>query len=365
MAFERTIWRVDLQRLRDNFRLLQAKVAPAQTIAVVKADAYGVGLLPVARTLAPVADAFAVAELGEALTIRELGRPILIFGSLLPDEIAEAVANGIWLPVGDLARAQLISQAAQSQNRVAEVIAAVDSGMGRVGFSLAEAPEALRQLAALPGIRLRGMYSHFATAAQPEDPHALRQLANIRQLIAEAPEMSDYHLGASDAIANYPGSYRSPFNWIRVGLVMYGMDPDFMPELGLQPVLSLHSHLLAVRDLPAGASLGYCRTRILTRATRVGTVASGYASGLPLALSNAGRVLVNGVSAPVLGRVSMDYTTVDLAAAPEAKVGDEVVLLGAQGGEFIYPKEWAELKHTHDHDVLCSISGRVKREYHE
>ena len=365
MAFERTIWHVDLKRLKENFCRLKSRVAPARSIAVVKADAYGVGLAPVARTLAPNADAFAVAELGEALTIADLGRPVLIFGSLFGDEIPESIAHNFWLPVGDLARAKLISQVAQKLNRVATVVAAVDSGMGRVGFSLAEAPDALAQLAALPGIKLQGLYSHFATAANPDDPHALRQLAQVTELIRRIAPISDCHIGASDAIANYSGACQPPFNWIRIGLAMYGMNPDFLPELGLEPVLSLHSRLLAVRELPAGASLGYSRTRILTSPTRVGTVSGGYAAGFPLALSNAGRVLVNGVSAPVLGRVSMDYTTVDLSAAPEAKVGDQVVLIGGQGKEFIYPREWAELKHTHDHDILCSISNRVKREYHE
>ena len=172
------------------------------------------------------------------------------------------------------------------------------------------------------------------------------------------------HIAASDALNNFPESTRPPFTLCRCGINMYGYcDPEVRPSMHLVPVVELKTRLAAVRILPAGASIGYGRMHRLRQDTRVGTIAAGYADGLPLALSNRGYVLVNGRLCPVLGRISMDYTTISLENVPEAQPGDEVVCVGTQGDQTITLEEWAQLKGTHAYELLCSIGSRVGRSY--
>ena len=172
------------------------------------------------------------------------------------------------------------------------------------------------------------------------------------------------HMAASDAINNFPASTLAPFNMVRTGINLYGYcDNEVAHTMDLQGVVELKTRLAAVRKLPAEATIGYGRTYKLRKNTIVGTIAAGYADGLPLALSNRGYVLINGKFCPILGRLSMDYTTVLLDEVPEAKCGDEVVCIGTQGENSILLEEWAQLKGTHAYELLCSFGSRVKRIY--
>lgn len=367
MAFERAVWQVDLGILRSNFAAISSAVAPCRKIAVVKADAYGFGLMPVACAIADMTDIFAVAELGEAIEVAKLGKPVLIFGALFGDEISEAVHHNIIVPTGTIQEALAVNTEAARQGVKAKVLIPVDTGMGRIGICGDDKLDEIMRIAALENLELSGIYTHCPTASIEKDAPTVMQLEKFRFLVSALAERGvvfpAVHIAASDAICNYPDACRKPFTHARVGVIMYGADPKFMPQAGLRSVGKFFSRLLEVRELPAGTSIGYGRTAVLKKTTLVGTVGCGYASGLPLAFSNRGRFLVRGLSCPVLGRVSMDYTTISLENLPEAQVGDEAVALGSQGSQFISAAEWAELKNTHVHEVLCSISGRVQRRY--
>lgn len=360
---------IDRTRLKENFREIRRRVAPCRAMAVLKANAYGLGALPLARELCEAGvDRFGVAELNEALQLLPLGLPVQILGSLLPQEISAAVGAGIQCPASSLENARAISSEAVRQGRTVDVQIKVDSGMGRLGIPSSGAAGVIREIARLPKLHLRGLYSHFSMAFARHDDYTLRQLASVRALLAELAAsgiaFEDVHIAASDALNNFPETMQPPFNLVRVGINLYGhYDNDVHQSMRLMPVTSLKTQLVANRLLPAGTSLGYGRMHRLRREARVGTIAAGYADGLPLALSNRGYVLVRGVLCPVLGRVSMDYTTVLLDEAPEAQPGDEVVCFGSQGEREIPLEDWAQLKGTHAYEILCSIGGRVERVY--
>ena len=360
---------VDLRKLSENFHEIRRRVAPAHLMAVLKANAYGLGVQPVAAAVkAAGAAAFGVAEINEALELTALGVPVQILGNLLPDEIAPAIENGVICPVNDLGMAKKISAEAVRQGRTVHCAVTVDSGMGRLGMVAAAAAPEILAMRELPNLRLSGIYSHFSTAFQRNDDYALGQLATFKALLGELAaagmHFEEIHMAASDALNNYPDSTRPPFNFSRCGINMYGYyDNEVHQSMRLQPVVELKTRLAAVRTLPGGSSIGYGRMHKLARPTRVGTIAAGYADGLPLALSNRGYVLVNGALCPVLGRISMDYTTISLENAPDAVPGDEVVCIGAQGDQFISVEDWAQLKGTHVYDILCSFGTRVKRCY--
>ena len=370
MALENRVkLEVDLAKLSSNFREIRRRVAPARLMAVLKANAYGLGVQPVAAAVkAAGAAAFGVAEINEALELTGFGLPVQILGNLLPDEIGPAVEHGIVCPVNDLGMARKISAEAVRQKKTVRCALTVDSGMGRLGMVAHRAAAEILAMRGLPNLRFSGIYSHFSTAFLRYDDYALGQLAAFKALLAELAAagmaFEDVHMAASDALNNFPDSTRPPFNLSRCGINMYGYyDNEVHQSMRLAPVVELKTRLAAVRVLPAGSSIGYGRMHKLARDTRVGTIAAGYADGLPLALSNRGYVLVNGTLCPVLGRISMDYTTVSLENAPAAVPGDEVVCIGTQGDQTIPLEEWAQLKGTHAYDILCSIGTRVKRCY--
>ncbi len=360
---------VDLGKLSENFLEIRRRVAPARVAAVLKANAYGLGVLPVAETVrAAGAAMFGVAEINEAIELVPLGLPVQILGNLLPDEIAPAVEYGLICPLNDLEMARRISAEAVRQNRVVRGAVTVDSGMGRLGLQVAEAAPEILAMRGLPNLELHAIYSHFSTAYLRYDDYSLQQLTRFKTLLAELAgaglTFPEVHMAASDALNNFPESTRPPFTLARCGINMYGYyDNSVQQSMQLAPVVELKTRLAAVRTLRAGASIGYGRMHRLLRDTRVGTIAAGYADGLPLALSNRGYVLVRGRLCPVLGRISMDYTTISLDDVPEAVPGDEVVCFGRQGDRFLPLEEWAQLKGTHAYELLCSIGTRVRRVY--
>ena len=360
---------VDLKKLSGNFTEVRRRVAPAGVMAVLKANAYGLGVLPVAEVVkAAGAACFGVAEINEAIELVPLGLPVQVLGNLLPDEVEPAVEYGIVCPVSDLDMAKKISAEAVRQGKHVKCAVAVDSGMGRLGVQVAAAGREIPAMRGLPNLELVGIYSHFSNAYQRHDDYTLRQMALFKALLTElAAEGMNFplvHIAASDALNNFPESTRAPFTLCRCGINMYGYcDPEVRPAMNLTPVVELKTRLAAVRVLPEGASIGYGRTHRLLKDTRVGTIAAGYADGLPLALSNRGYVLVNGRLCPVLGRISMDYTTISLEDAPDARPGDEVVCFGRQGDRAITLEDWAQLKGTHAYELLCAIGTRVERSY--
>lgn len=360
---------IDLKKLAGNFNEIRRRVFPCRVMAILKANAYGLGVQPIAKVLKHAgAAAFGVAEINEALELTSLGLPVQILGNLLPNEIAAAVEYGIVCPLNNLEMAQKISAEAVKQHKIVTCAVTIDSGMGRLGMPAAEAASSILAMRELPNLKLSGIYSHFSCAFMRYDDYSLNQLASFKALLNELSlnglVFEDIHMAASDALNNFPDSTRAPFNLARCGINMYGFyDNDVQQSMRLNPVVELKTRLAAVRKLKAGSYIGYGRMHRLLKDTLVGTIAAGYADGLPLALSNRGYVLVNGEFCPVLGRVSMDYTTISLENAPGAQMGDEVICIGGQNGRAITLEEWAQLKSTHVYELLCSFGTRVRRVY--
>jgi len=368
---KRRVWvEVDLKQLRNNYRAIAAAVKPARVLCVMKANAYGLGVEPYARALAETdAAGFGVAEPFEALQLAgRFGKPVQILSSILPDEIVPMVEAGVTLPVIDLATARLIDSAARKLGKKATVHFKIDTGMGRLGIRAEEAPRVIRAVKRMKNIDCAGIFTHFPMAYDPASPFTEEQIALFEAILKDVARdgirFRDVHCAASDAINNFPAARKAPFTLVRAGLNLHGcFDAEGNRVLKLKPVLSLKTRVAQVRDLPAGATLGYGRTWCLSRKTRIATVSAGYADGLPLALTNRGHVLIKGEPCPVVGRISMDYTTVDVSRVPDVMPGDEVVCLGSSGRRSVTPDDWGALKGTHAYDIICSFGNRVARTY--
>ena len=364
---------IDLGALVRNYRRIQAHVKPMRVLCVLKANAYGLGVGPYAEALAKagcrdfgVAEPFEALELLSVLRRGRCAADVQILSSILPDEIAPMVKAGVILPVTDLATAKLISAAARRARTTARVHFKLDTGMGRLGILAKDALGTIRAVRALPALDCEGIFSHCPMAYDPKDPFTKRQVALFRSIVAacakEGIAFRKVHMAASDAINNFPETARSPFTMVRTGINLHGsFDPNGRKALKVEPVLSLKTRVAQVRELPAGTTLGYGRTWCLAAPTKVATISAGYADGLPLALTNRGFVFIGGRRCKIIGRISMDYTTVDVSDVPDVKPGDEVVCFGACGRDSITPDDWAELKGTHAYDVICSLGSRVQR----
>jgi len=378
MNLKRRVWvEIDLGKLKANYRKIATAVRPAGVLCVMKANAYGLGVKPYAAALSGTDCAgFGVAEPFEALELADLSaslplekrKPVQILSSILPDEIDTMVAAGITLPVIDLATARLINAAARRQHVRAKIHFKLDTGMGRLGILVQDAPRVIRAVKHLSHLDCEGIFSHCPMAYDPASPFTLEQIDIFEALLADLARdnitFRRIHIAASDAINNFPRAARPPFNLVRTGINLHGsFDPNGKRALKVEPVLTLKTRIAQIRTLPAGTTLGYGRTWCLNRPTRVATISAGYADGLPLALTNRGHVIIQGHACPVIGRISMDYTTVDLSQVPDAHPGDEVICLGGKGPLQVTPDDWGALKGTHAYEIICSLGNRVERVY--
>ena len=377
----RVIVEIDLKALVRNYRKIAAHCRPAKVLCVLKANAYGLGVGAYAQALAKagctmfgVAEPFEALELKKALASkfagsrgrRRLAPEIQILSSVLPDEIPEMVKAGVTLPVIDVPTAKLISAAAVKAKTVAKVHFKLDTGMGRLGILAKDAIAVMCEVRKLPNLDCEGAFSHFPMAYDPKDPFTKRQIKLFKGIVAAAEKegfkFKKIHISASDGINNFPETAKKPFTVVRTGINLHGsFDPYGRKALKVEPVLSLKTRVAQVRELPAGTTLGYGRTWCLNAPTKVATISAGYADGLPLALTNRGFVFIGGKRCKIIGRISMDYTTVDVSDVPRVKPGDEVICFGKCGKDSITPDDWAALKGTHAYDIICSLGNRVQR----
>ena len=362
---------VDLDRFAANLNAVKSLVGErCEILLVVKADAYGHGAVEMAQA----AEGHGVSHLGvatlhEGIQLRRAGcaLPIVALSPLLPSEIGEAVAHGLDPTVCDLDFAQALSVASASAGRPLRFHVEIDTGMGRIGVREAEAEEFITRLVALPGLRLASLYTHFPDADAEDLGFAEDQLRRFAALLAR---LADRGIRPPRVhAANSAGTLHLPagrYDWVRVGLIAYGHLPErARVALEVAPVMSFKSRLVQVRDLPAGSPISYGRTYVTPGPSRIGVVPVGYGHGYSWLLSNRGHMLVGGRRVPIVGRVTMDLTMVDLAAAPEARVGDEVVLFGEQGGDRLDLAEVARGSETLPYEIMCTIGKRVARIYVE
>lgn len=356
---------IDLKALKRNYGKIAAKVKPCEVLCVLKANAYGLGVKEYAKALGRN---FGVAEPFEALELKAAvpGARVQILSSILPDEIEDMTAAEVVLPVIDLKTAELIDAAARKLGKKAKVQFKLDTGMGRLGIQAKDALETMRAVRKLEHLEIEGIFSHCPMAYDREDPFTGEQIRRFKAIVEKAQAegfcFRYVHIAASDAINNFPEACRAPFNLVRTGINLHGsFDPNGRKSLKVEPVLTLKTRVAQVRELEPGTTLGYGRTWCLNRKTKVATISAGYADGLPLALTNRGHVLIKGKVCPVIGRISMDYTTVDASGVKDLKPGDEVICLGRSGRHSVTPDDWAALKGTHAYDIICSLGSRVER----
>ena len=363
------VWaEIRLDLLGRNLETVSAALPRGTRIlAVLKADAYGHGAVPVARYLVKRRVPFlGVGNSSEALALRKAGLtvPILILGAIIGEEMEKVVRYDITPTIHSTERMELLEQACRRAGKRLKVHLKVDTGMGRLGVMPEKALELARRLLASPVLELEGISSHLATSHTDDSSYVGRQLSAFRSLLdrlaQEGIRPPLVHLANSAAVFHYP---EACFNLVRCGASLYGIDPGNLHRQPLSPILTLKSQVIFIKDLPPGSAVGYGGTYLTSRPTRTAILPVGYNDGLPLLLSNRGRVLVRGKSAPIVGRISMDYTTVDISHLPGVHVGDEVVLLGTQWENTITLTEVATLAQTIPYQLTCALGKRVLRRY--
>jgi alanine racemase len=361
--------RVHLGNIRDNLRAIRAAVGPARKVLVaVKANGYGHGAVEVSRMAEATGTAewLGVATVPEGLELRAagVGLPILKFGPTFPWEMRSAIEAGITLAVCSTGEAVAIVDAAREAGRPASVHLKVDTGMGRVGVAPAEAPALALLLAALPGVELGGVFTHLPVSDAADPTWTREQIAWFRGVAEGVQEAAGrrllVHCANSGAVLGHEAGW---LDLVRPGIMVYGFrpDPETPATIPLKPGMSLLSRVSFVKKVAEGTSIGYGRTWVARRETFVATIPAGYADGFNRLFSNRGRVLVGGRSYPVVGRVCMDQSMVDLGPETDVKVGDEVVLMGRSGDQEISCEEWAGKLGTITYEVTCQVSPRVAR----
>jgi alanine racemase len=363
---------IDLAALERNLKLIRASLPPAiKYVAVVKADAYGHGLHHVAaRLMHAGADLFAVANIAEALSLRELSGdwPILLLSPVLPEEdryLAEHDLAATVSSAGEVARFDAIGRAT---GQPVAVHLKIDTGMGRLGVWHEQAHAVYEQIRAAPGVRLAGVFTHFSSA--DEDPAFTEEqrhlfLATLLRLPGFDPAGLFIHADNSAGLESTPG--QSMFNAVRVGLLQFGILPhphSLLARVRTEPVFSFHTRVGLVKQLPAGTGISYGRTFTLKRPTTVAILTAGYGDGIARASSNRAEVLIHGRRCPVLGRVTMDQTIVDITdLATPVRAGDAVVLVGQQDDDEISLTEFSAWADSIPWETLCSVTKRVPRLY--
>jgi alanine racemase len=357
---------VNLNNLAFNFRQIRKTVPRATKVMVcVKADAYGHGLVPVSRTLVDCGvDYLGVASIDEAIRLRDAGIrvPILVLGVVLKEDIAPLFAYDITPTVCSLDIARALNRRALRTKSAISVHIKVDTGMGRVGVLGEQAPDFIHAVSRLRGIRIEGLFTHLA-CTDTDKKFTGRQIAIFNglqaRLAASGVRIPLIHAANSLGTINYPESH---FTMVRPGLAVYGLYPQYPLAVSLKPVLSLKTRVVYCKDVPKGFSVSYGRTYVTKRRTTIVTLPIGYGDGYPRNLSNKAPVVINGSRFSIAGRVCMDQIMVDVGDY-NVRVGDQAVLIGAQGKKVITTEELAALSDTISYEIVCGLGSRVPRIY--
>jgi alanine racemase len=361
---------IDLDCLKENISLLKGMIGPRTKIClVVKADAYGHGSVEVSRAaLEAGVDMLGVATLHEAIELRraKVSTPTLVLSPSLPSEIEEIITYGLRPSVSSLNFARRLSQVSQKRSKMTPFHVEIDTGMGRTGLDYDSAYATLKELASLPSVVMEGIYTHFPDAENEDVGFAKGQLEKFGSLLSRLKDdgiaFELVHAANSAGILNIPQSF---FNMVRPGLMIYGLRPagERASACKVMPVMSFKSCIVQLRRVSSGSFISYGRTYRVSRDSLIGVVPVGYGHGYSWSLSNAGQMLVSGKRVPVVGRVTMDLTMLDVSDVPGVKEGDEVVLFGRQGAEEITADEVARNAGTVSYEILCSIGKRVVRTF--
>ncbi len=362
---------IDLAALERNLGLIRAALPEGiRYVSVVKADAYGHGILPTAtRLMQSGVDLFAVANVREAVEIREMGSgwPILVIGPLLPEEDQALATHDLIATVSSPEELDRFAAIADESGKTLPVQVKIDTGMGRLGIWWEGAVALLRDARSRPNLKLEGALTHFA---DPGDTAFTKKQREIFLGILREENLlgkPDFLVHADNSSSLRALSTDDPCNAVRIGLLQFGVAPPAgspFADLLVEPVFSFHARLALVKGIPAGATLSYGRLHTLERDSRIGILAAGYGDAIPLTCGNKAQVLLRGRRYPLVGRVTMDQTLVDLTNAPaDLQPGETVTLIGRQGDETIPLPELAAHIGTIPWEILCSVTKRVPRVY--
>ena len=366
-AIRSTVADIDLDAIASNVHAIKAR-AKADVIAVVKADGYGHGAQAVAETCFEAgAVMVAVAEVEEGLALREGGvnGPILVLlGASDSSEVAHAVAQDLLMVVWDVDRARAISEAAGVLHRTARVHFKVDTGLTRLGAPMNDAASRYRAIASLPHIAIDGIFTHFATADDPDPSNDRVQFERFRDVLSTLPDRPRLvHAAASAGVAAF--GPLDGMTAVRTGLSIYGLHaaPHLASALPLRPALSWRSRVHRIANVPAGTGVSYGHEYRLPRDGRIATVPVGYGDGLPRIAGKRGVVLVRGRRVGFAGRICMDLVMLDVTDIPDAREGDEIVLIGEQAAAKQTAEDLAEAAGTINYEIVTGIRRRVPRRY--
>lgn len=368
--------KIDLNRLVHNFKELQRIAKPSMVAGVVKANAYGLGSLTIAREIEKEgADYLCVANMGEAMECRKTGiyLPILVLGYIKDDVFRDVIQNRIEITAYDYEQCYKLNEAAKSLNAVVDVHVKIDTGMGRLGFlideyHLEESIKEIKKINSLSNVRIKGIYSHLSDADGEDFSYTHKQYEKFMEFIMfldkEGISIPLKHI-SNDAGAILHGYY---LDMIRCGIGLYGYYGSEVVKscetVDLKPVASFFTSVASVKTFQPGEYIGYNKTFKTEKVTKVAAVTLGYADGYPTQLSNKGYMIVNGKRANVIGKVCMDQTMLDISHIEDVKIGDEVLVFGEIGDNVVPLEEIAKLSNTIIYDILCRVSLRIPRVYY-
>jgi alanine racemase len=351
---------IDRAALRHNAKVVRDRIGSAEMLAVVKANAYGHGLLGVAQALADDAQLFGVANVEEARTLREsLPHPVIILGPATPEERSIIAQSGFIPTISSLDEAQAFDRL-----KPVSINFKIDTGMGRMGVVENEALGVFKRVAALPNIKIHSISTHMPVSNE-DVGYTRDQLVRFQKIVERirAEVLGSYKAHVLQSAGTLAFN-QTTFEIVRAGIMLYGISP--LPEFRelLKPVMTWKTRVCLVRDVPKGSSISYGRTFIAPRNMRVATLSAGYADGYPWHLSNRGAaVLVHGKRCSILGRVTMDLMVIDVSGFDDVEAGDDVILMGRDGAEEISCVELGERAGTISWEIVTRIGARVRRVY--
>lgn len=372
--YRRICANISLKALEHNLDAIHGCIErDTKIIAVVKADGYGHGAVPLAEVMEQREDiwgyAVATPEEAEELYSNGIKKPILILGYTFPEYDEQIVKEVLRPAVFSLERAKQLSEEAVCQNKDCKIHIKLDTGMSRIGFQVTEqSADEIAQIAALPNIIIEGIFTHFSKADETDKTFTRKQADTYEQMLTwlkdRQIEIPIHHVSNSAGIVDLP-EYNKDI--VRAGIILYGLWPSDEVEknnINLQPLLSLKSHVVHVKELEPGRIISYGGTFEVEKTMQIATVPVGYADGYPRSLSNKGYVLIHGKRAAICGRVCMDQMMVDVSEIPDVKPGDEVTLIGTDGAETITMEELGDMSGRFNYELACDLNKRIPRIYH-
>ncbi len=370
--YQRVVAEINLDAIEHNLASIRHHIPSSTKVcSVIKADGYGHGAIPLAKTLVDLGvDTFAVATCDEAMRLRKNGidQMLLVLGYTTEADLVDIVHHSITQTIFRMDMAEKLSKVAVQVGKVAHVHILLDTGMGRLGFMpTEETVQLVKDIKQLPFISMDGVYSHFARADELDKSVCEKQYSKYQWFVERLKEegLSDIclHLSNSATVIDLP---KANYDMVRVGIATYGLYPseEVMKDVvELRPVLSLKSHVILVKDVPVGQPISYGGTFVTKRTSKIATIPVGYGDGYPRALSSKGDVLIRGKRAPIIGRVCMDLLMVDVTDIEGVQNEDDVVLIGRSGKEQITVEEIAGHMGTINYEVVCQLGKRIPRVY--